>query len=155
MDDASSGQPHCRQPRLTIAAFQAFVSEVPLAAHLRCTVQALGHGSAGVLLPFTDQLVRPGGTISGPAMMTLVDIALWGAVLSRIGPVALAVTSDLTFHFLRKPPPADIRADARVIQLGRRLAVAEARVTDVLDGPILAHAVGTYAIPSGDRPQPA
>lgn len=156
MHETDNAHPaHHRHARLTIPEFQALVDEVPLAVHMRCAVQELDHGAVRVLMPYAPGLLRPGGTISGPAMMTLADIALWGAVLSAIGPVALAVTSDLTFHFLRKPPPGDIQASARLLQLGRRLAVAEASISDTTGGPILAHAVGTYAIPQGARPQPA
>lgn len=145
---------HDRSAKLTTAELQGLVSDgVPLAAYLGCRVEALGYGSARLRLPFRAELLRPGGTIGGPAMMTLVDVTIWGAVLSMIGPVALAVTTDLTFHFLRKPPPGDLVATARTLQLGRRLAVADCTITaaptgDHDDRP-LAHAVGTYALPEG------
>ena len=128
---------------------QGLITEgVPLAAHIGCRVEALEHGQAILRLPFGPALLRPGGTISGPAMMTLVDVAIWAAVLSRLGPVALAVTTDLTFHFLRKPPPVELVATAGLLQLGRRLAVAECTITAAEgDGRALAHAVGTYALP--------
>jgi uncharacterized protein (TIGR00369 family) len=141
--------PHARTARLSVEAMQGLITEgVPLAALLGCRVETLDHGQAVLRLPFQEALLRPGGTISGPAMMTLADVAIWGAVLSALGPVALAVTTDLTFHFLRKPRPGDLVATARLLQLGRRLAVAECRITaaDGDDQP-LAHVVGTYALP--------
>ena len=82
-------------------------------------------------------------------MMTLADVAIWAAILSMVGPMALAVTTDLTFHFLRKPPPGDLHADARTLQLGRRLAIADCTITGADDTHPVAHAVGTYALPEG------
>jgi uncharacterized protein (TIGR00369 family) len=141
---------HDRVAKLTTAELQGLVSDgVPLAAYLGCRVEALDYGTARLCLPFRPELLRPGGTIGGPAMMTLADVTIWGAVLSMIGPVALAVTTDLTFHFLQKPPPGDLLATARTLQLGRRLAVADCTITGGVDDRPLAHAVGTYALPEG------
>jgi acyl-coenzyme A thioesterase PaaI-like protein len=67
-----------------------------------------------------------------------------------IGPMALAVTTDLTFHFLKKPPPGDLGAHARTLQLGRRLAIADCTISAADDPRPLAHAVGTYALPESD-----
>jgi acyl-coenzyme A thioesterase PaaI-like protein len=84
------------------------------------------------------------------AKLSLADVTIWGAVLSAIGPVALAVTADLTFHFLRRPPPAPLLATASMLQLGCRLAIADCTITacptgDHNDRPLV-HAVGTYAL---------
>jgi uncharacterized protein (TIGR00369 family) len=98
-------------------------------------------------LPIGPEHERPGGTVSGPTMMGLVDAAAWLATLSRIGPVALAVTSSLTINFLRKPPlTADLWAEAELLKLGRRLSVSDVRVRS--DDVLVAHATVTYAIPS-------
>jgi uncharacterized protein (TIGR00369 family) len=147
-DDSPKSMAHERHAKLQVAEMQALVTDgVPLAAYLGCRVEALGYGAATLRLPFRPELLRPGGTISGPAMMTLADVAIWSAVLSMLGPVALAVTTDLTFHFLKKPPPADLLAHARTLQLGRRLAIADCTITATEDPRPLAHAVGTYALP--------
>ena len=147
-DDSPKPSPHERHAKLEVAEMQALVTDgVPLAAYLGCRVLSLGHGAATLRLPFRPELLRPGGTISGPAMMTLADVAIWSAVLSMLGPVALAVTTDLTFHFLKKPPPADLLAHSRTLQLGRRLAIADCTLTVSDDPRPLAHAVGTYALP--------
>lgn len=147
-DDTAEPKPHQRHAKLEAAEMQALVTDgVPLAAYLGCRVLTLDYGTASLCLPFRPELLRPGGTISGPAMMTLADVAIWSAVLSMLGPVALAVTTDLTFHFLKKPPPGDLLAHARTLQLGRRLAIAECTITASNDPRPLAHAVGTYALP--------
>ncbi len=91
--------------------------------------------------------LRPGGTISGPSMMALADNAMYIALLAMIGPVALAVTTNLNINFLRKPEPGDLIAEAQILKLGRRLAVGE--VTIFSDGisEAVAHATLTYSIP--------
>lgn len=97
-------------------------------------------------LPVGPEHARPGGTVSGPAMMGLADAAAWLATLSRIGPVALAVTSSLTISFLRKPSlDSDLVAWAELLKLGRRLSVSDVRLlsADIL----VAQATVTYAIP--------
>lgn len=104
---------------------------------------------AGVVLrlPIGAEHERPGGTISGPSMMGLADAAAWLATLSRIGPVALAVTTSLNINFLRKPPLADISAHADLIKLGKRLSVSEVRVISSATNEVVAQATVTYSIP--------
>ncbi len=100
-------------------------------------------------LPIGPEDERPGQTVSGPTMMSLADGAAWIATLSRIGPVALAVTSSLTINFLRKPPlTADLWAEAELIRLGRRLSVAEVRLVSAGAGDLVAQSTVTYAIPA-------
>jgi uncharacterized protein (TIGR00369 family) len=97
-------------------------------------------------LPIGPEHERPGGTVSGPTMMGLADSAAWLATLSRIGPVALAVTSGLTINFLRKPSlDHDLVATVEVLKLGRRLSVSDVRLTSGAD--LVAQASVTYAIP--------
>jgi acyl-coenzyme A thioesterase PaaI-like protein len=101
-------------------------------------------------LPYDVSQLRPGGTLSGPTMMGLADAAAWVVTLSRIGPVALAVTSSLSISFLRKPGPADLLAGATLLRLGRRQSVSEVRLWTADSDPSepVAHATVTYAIPS-------
>lgn len=103
----------------------------------------------GVVLtiPIGPEHERPGGSVSGPTMMGLADAAAWLATLSRIGPVALAVTSNLNISFLRKPSlHHDLFAEADLLKLGKRLSVTEVRV--ISDDDVVAHATVTYAIPT-------
>ncbi|WP_052341389.1 PaaI family thioesterase [Salinarimonas rosea] len=110
-------------------------------------VEAVGPLTARMRLDFHPRHVRPGGTLSGPSMMTLADLALYVAVLANVGPVALAVTTNLSFNFLRKPPQAALVADTRLLKLGRRLAVGEVTIrSEGADEPVC-HATGTYALP--------
>ncbi|MCX2982341.1 PaaI family thioesterase [Halieaceae bacterium IMCC14734] len=92
--------------------------------------------------------LRPGGTVSGPTMMALADCALYVAILARIGIVPLAVTTSLSFNFMRKPlSEADLLATCNLLKLGRSLAVGEVQLYSEGDERAVAHAVGTYSIP--------
>ena len=98
-------------------------------------------------LDYHERHLRPGGTLSGPAMMALADLALYVAVLAQIGPVALAVTTNLAFNFLRKPEPRGLVAECRLLKLGRRLATGEVGIRSEGGADLVCHATGTYAIP--------
>lgn len=91
--------------------------------------------------------LRPGGTISGPAQFALADIAAFVAVLAHVGPVGLAVTTNANINFLKKPPPGDLLATARVLKLGRRLVVIDCAITGAEEGAVVSHAVATYSLP--------
>ena len=114
----------------------------------KCTVEAVGHGTATVRQRVGHAELRPGGTVSGPVMMTVADLALYVAILGAIGLVPLAVTTSLAINFLRKPSSdRDIIGVCKIMKLGKTLAVGEVTIySDGIDEPV-AHAVGTYAIP--------
>jgi uncharacterized protein (TIGR00369 family) len=97
---------------------------------------------------YSDGMLRPGRTISGPTLMALTDCAMYVVLLSAIGPVALAVTTNLTINFLRKGPPGhDLHAAAKILKLGRRLAVGEVNLTSAASFDPIAHVTATYSIP--------
>ncbi|WP_238121659.1 MULTISPECIES: PaaI family thioesterase [unclassified Xanthobacter] len=110
-------------------------------------IERVGTDLVTVRLDAADEHLRPGGTVSGPALMALADIAVYVALLARIGPVALAVTTSLNINFLRKPEPGAIFADARLIKLGKRLAVGDVGIRGASDRDLVAHCVATYSIP--------
>ena len=119
------------------------------------SISALEPGSASVALQTGVEHLRPGGTVSGPAMFTIADLAFYVAVLAVIGPEALTVTTNANINFMRKPIPGVLRAEARVLKLGKTLAVGDVLVfSDGVDGPV-AHASMTYAIPPSARPRTA
>ena len=110
-------------------------------------VEAVGPLTARLRMAYHERHLRPGGTIAGPSMFALADLALYVAILAQIGPVALAVTTNLNINFLRKPEPRDMIAECRLIKLGRRLAVGEVSMFSEGSDEIVAHATGTYSIP--------
>ncbi len=98
---------------------------------------------------YSDQMLRPGGTISGPTLMALADCAMYVVLLSAIGPVGLAVTTNLSINFLRKGQPGqDVLAAARLLKLGKRLAVGEVNLLSGTSPDPIAHATSTYSIPN-------
>ncbi len=110
-------------------------------------VEAVGPLAARLRMDYHERHVRPGGTLSGPAIMALADLALYVAILAQIGPVALAVTTNLSFNFLRKPAQKALIAECRILKLGRRLAVGEVLMSSEGSADIVCHATGTYSIP--------
>jgi len=111
------------------------------------TIEAVGSMKARLRLHYRANQLRPGGTISGPAIFALADVALYVAILAQLGQVKLAVTTNLNINFLRKPGPADLIGEARLLKLGKRLAVGEVAMFSVQNPEIVAHATGTYSIP--------
>ncbi|MEZ5877097.1 MAG: PaaI family thioesterase [Tepidamorphaceae bacterium] len=105
---------------------------------------------ATVRLFYHERHLRPGGTVSGPAMMsTPTTRCISPFSRTSFGPVALAVTTNLSINFLRKPGQADLIADCSLLKLGKRLAVAEVSLRSDGSEDVVAHVVGTYSIPSG------
>lgn len=90
---------------------------------------------------------RPGATVSGPTLMSLADTAAWMAVLSRVGPALLAVTTSLHIDFLRKPALTEVLARARILKLGRRLGVIDVEMTSAGSSDLVAKAQVTYSLP--------
>ena len=113
-----------------------------------CTVEAVGAGTATVRHAIGVQELRPGGTVSGPVLMTVADVALYIAIMGEIGIVPLIVTTNLSINFMRKPA-ADraIIGVCTLMKLGQSLAVGEVSLfSEGSDEPV-AHVVGTYSIP--------
>ena len=130
-----------------LAAFLA--SEFP---QNKCTIESVGKDTATLRHPIGIAELRPGGTVSGPVMMFVADVALYVAILGRIGIVPLAVTTSLTINFLRKPSAdADILGVCTLLKVGRTLAIGEVAIYSEGNPDPVAHAVGTYAIPPAKR----
>lgn len=125
-------------------------SEFPEATHSlgRYEVEEVWFGGCRVRRPFHASALRPGGTVSGPVMMALADFTMYLAVLSAIGWVPLAVTTNLSINFLRKPAARDLIAEARLFKLGKRLAVGEVALRSDGDNEMVAHVTSTYSIPA-------
>ena len=130
----------------TQAEIEAFmVAEFPQNLSV---IEQVGHASATMRHRVTPNDLRPGGTVSGPVMMMLADVALYVAILGEIGIVPLTVTTNLNINFLRKPSAhADLLGVCKLIKVGRTLAIGEVSIYSEGHDDMVAHAVGTYAIP--------
>ena len=115
-------------------------------------IDKIGEKSATIRKKINSDHLRPGGTVSGPVLMEVADLALYVAILNEIGLVALAVTTNLNINFLRKPPSdKDIIAKCKLIKTGRTLIIGEVSLySEGLIEPV-AHAVGTYSIPPTNK----
>lgn len=115
-------------------------------------VEAVWHGGCRVRKYYDPQSLRPGGTLSGTTMMSLADVAIYVALLATIGWVPLAVTTNLSINFLKKPAARDLLAEARLLKLGKRLAVGETDIRSEGEDDLVAHATSTYSIPPRQVP---
>ncbi|MDX2087499.1 MAG: PaaI family thioesterase [Kofleriaceae bacterium] len=132
-------------PKMTIAEIEALMDQGFSEWRKHSQVVALGDNDITLRMPFRPQLLRVGGTISGPAMMALADTAAYLLTLAHAGPVAGAATTNLDIHFLSRPKPVDVLATATMLRLGRRLSVS--RVELHSEDELVAHATVTYALP--------
>jgi len=116
-------------------------AEVPL-------VESVDGDSVVVYLPVNERHGRPGGTLSGPSMMTLADLAAWLITMAHVGPVVLAVTTSLHIDFLRKPSLDDLVARGRLLKLGKRLSVVDVELFSRGSEALVAKAQVTYSLPN-------
>lgn len=139
----------CWQSRISVAEFEAIAAEkLPFVDMLGMQIDSIDADGVTMRARYNPDQLRPGGTIAGPVMMGLADCAVYVLVLSHIGPVELAVTTNLSINFLRKPEPGDLLARAGMLKLGSRLAVAEVSMYSELNqNDVVAHATATYSIP--------
>lgn len=115
-------------------------------------VEALGDHTATVRYHVDEKALRPGGTVSGPVMFTTADCAMYAAILGHYGLIPLAVTTNLSINFLRKPSAdRDILGVCRLMKAGKALVVAEVDIFSEGSDAVVAHATGTYSIPPSDR----
>jgi uncharacterized protein (TIGR00369 family) len=111
------------------------------------TIERVEYAKSRIRRHFQEGYIRPGGTISGPTMMELADFAMYVAVFSAVGPQPLAVTTNLNINFLRKPGKGDLIADARLMKVGKRLAVGAVEIYSDGVAELVAHVTSTYSIP--------
>jgi uncharacterized protein (TIGR00369 family) len=142
--------------RLTLSQFRDLIeAELPLCRIFGIGVEAIGEGTARLVLEGGDGAARPGGTMAGPLLFALADVTLYAVTLSLVGRVPLAVTTNVSINFLKKPGLGPVIAQGRVLKAGTRLVVGEVSmfskmaggVSEEMPGELVAHATGTYSIP--------
>lgn len=136
------------EPKMDAQALSAFLArEFPQVAQ-DFEIEDLGADTVTVRLKVAERHLRPGGTVSGPNIFALADVAVYLAILSRIGPVGLSVTTSGNIDFMRKPEAArDLIATARLLKLGRVLAVGDVLICSEGNAEPVARASMTYSIP--------
>jgi uncharacterized protein (TIGR00369 family) len=136
---------------MTVAELDAFLrTELPqMFNYDDLTIEHADGRSCQLRQRFRESMLRPGRTVSGPTLMALADCAMYVVLLSAIGPVSLAETTNLNINFLRKGQPGqDVLAAARLLKLGKRLAVGEVTLLSGTSPDPIAHAISTYFIPT-------
>ena len=155
-DEKPTGASHTRGSHMATPALtrkellERLRVEFPEAGHAvgDYQIEELWRGGCRLRQRYDQRLLRPGSTLSGATMMALGDFAMYLAVLSAIGWVPLAVTTNLTINFLRKPPARDLIAKARLLKLGKKLAVGEVDIHADGVEDMVAHVTSTYSIPT-------
>ncbi|WP_280562538.1 MULTISPECIES: PaaI family thioesterase [unclassified Chromohalobacter] len=131
---------------MTAAAIEEFLDEV--FPQRQGTIEGVGEMRATMSLAIEDEHLRPGGCVSGPALMGLADVCLYVAILAQVGPEPMAVTTDFNCHFLRRARgDRDLIANAHVVKLGERLVVGEVHLFSADDEDPVATVTATYALP--------
>jgi uncharacterized protein (TIGR00369 family) len=134
-------------PAMTVAELRKFIAEEFPHPPSDVDIEHLDDTTIRVRQRTSTRNLRPGGTVSGPTLMAMVDFGFYLLVLGRLGPVAHAVTTNLNINFMRKPEPGDLVGEGRLLKLGRSLAVGDFTVwSDGVKDPV-AHATVTYSIP--------
>ncbi len=114
----------------------------------KCIVESVDETGATLSHDIGINELRPGGTVSGPVLMSIADVAIYVAILGKIGIVPLTVTTSLAINFLRKPSAeARIIADCSLMKVGRTLIVGEVSLYSEGSSDVVAHVVGTYSVP--------
>ncbi len=135
-------------PVMTVAELEAFFAQAfPMGDPRRSTIESIEPGRVRIALEPTELDLRPGNLVSGPTQMGLADRAAYAVIIAHIGPVAMAVTSNLNFSFLRGVQHRTVHADARLLKLGRRLATVDVVLWQEDASNIVAQSTVTYAIP--------
>ena len=138
-------------PKMSVADLERFLrTEFPQAfSGDDIAIESADGVSCRLRQRYGEQMLRPGGTVSGPTLMALADFAMYVVLLSAIGPIGLAVTTNLNINFLRKGLPGhDVLAEAKLLKLGRRLAVGEVVLLSAASPDPIAHVTSTYSIPN-------
>lgn len=132
---------------MNIAELEELIEDQFPQAHGFSHITNLTEDTLELRLPFHERHLRPGNTVSGPTLMTLADTGGYYLVMSRLGPVVHAVTTNLNINIMRKPRAEDVIALVRLLKLGKQLAVVEVHMRSISTPEIVAQATVTYSIP--------
>lgn len=139
--------------KMTVDEMQAFLSEHFPDITDSFIVEGLADHQATVRMQISEQNLRAGNTVNGPSMFTAADVGFYVVLMAMIGPQALAVTTNCSIDFMRKPAAGkDLIAVATIHKLGRVLAVGDVMIYSDGEPKPVARAGVTYSIPPVERP---
>jgi len=122
-------------------------AEFPQARQLGWVLDSVGDGGAVLRLTLQDRHLRPGPSVAGPTLMSLVDTAMYFALLGAMGPTLRAVTTNLNINFMRGVGAGELLVEAKLLKAGKRLAVGEVSIRANGEPDLIAHATVTYSMP--------
>jgi len=134
-------------PRVSAAQIEDLLREYQLDHEGHIGIEKIGARSARARFRIGKKHLRPGDTVSGPTLMALADVAMYAALLGEIGLVPLAVTTNLNINFLRRPAQKDVVGEAKLLKVGKQLAVGQVLLYSDGDPEPVAHVTCTYSIP--------
>ncbi len=126
---------------------QQLLHDVAFTRQYGFRLHAIADGTCTIHVPFQTLFERPGGIISGQVFMAAADVAMWLAIMTRLGPTDMSVTSDISTAFLRGAQREDFQCTATILKLGRRLIYGIAECVDTADQHLTHHTI-TYIRPS-------
>jgi uncharacterized protein (TIGR00369 family) len=138
-------------PQISPRQIEELLREYQLDHEGHISIEALGAKSARARFRVGKRHLRPGDTVSGPTLMALADVTMYAALLGEIGLVPLAVTTSLNINFLRRPAQKDVIGEAKLLKVGKQLAVGEVMLFSDGEPEPVAHVTCTYSIPPGLR----
>ena len=134
--------------KMDVAALSEFLNKFFPQVSDEFNIKKLEENYLEVVLKIEDKHLRPGGTVSGPSMFALADVAAYLNVLSMVGPKALAVTTNCGIDFMRRPlANSDLIAKSQIVKLGRSLVVTQCLMYSIGDSKPVARANLTYSLP--------
>ncbi|WP_298969684.1 PaaI family thioesterase [uncultured Roseobacter sp.] len=139
--------------KMTAAEMSAFLDQVFEQVKGEFTIEEVKPNRVRVRLNVQHRHLRPGGTVSGPAMFALADVSAYIVTMAMIGPQALAVTTNCSIDFMRKPAAGvDLIAEVQLLKLGKQLSVSDVLIYSEGMAQPVARASLTYAIPPKRQP---
>lgn len=138
-------------PPITAQQVEELLREYQLDHEGHIGIESIGARASRARFRVGKKHLRPGDTVSGPTLMALADVAMYAALLGEIGLVPLAVTTSLNINFLRRPAQKDVIAEAKLLKVGKQLAVGEVMLYSADEPEPVAHVTCTYSIPPRGR----
>lgn len=122
---------------------EAARESVPFLKLLGIEVESAGPGTATLVLPIRQEIMRNDGIVHGGAVASLIDSAFAFAIIPMLAEDERTVTIDMTVHYLRPLSGGLAKTVARVVRFGRRVITVSAEVFDE-NGKLAATALSTY-----------
>jgi uncharacterized protein (TIGR00369 family) len=132
----------------TESELRQLLKQVGSADHYGFQLHSSGDGECTLLVPFRKDFERPGGVVAGPVFMAAADVAMWLAIITKLGASDGSVTAEMKTNFLNGAREEDVLCHAKILRLGRRLVYGVAECTN-REGKLLAHHTITYIRPEG------